>query len=425
MVMFPDRNPVDVLFRIKTAAPGLGLFQIRCHFFGNHPFLNPQEDCRIPLLIRFQDVIAFVLRIVHAEVLLDIFRQRMNLQGKVSSLHGIQKIETDGELGTETPVHPLSQELMGMGQDQIDTGKDQAGVPDGEAEAVFLGNTVKAPGQVTGFCRYPQSAAEPLPAPYARVEIRLCPEGAADSQVQRMAIRLSRDHFRIAGLIRVHHQVNPGEQGRLQAVGNAPQDKITIFVFCQERIVPVFQSPVSPAGPIPELDFPSGDIGIQQRIPAGKQRSPRAAYDNQAVPDRGDFLSGRFKLFRIKTIRQLTAGHITEDPVFPLIFIQTGEEMIPGKQQIIRVDQPDRAQRGQAAENLCPIDARIQFTYQYVTRCDSSETQFAEHSIPAPHRPEFSAFQRNGRKTVILMKMLIFHLCFLPVQTRSSAVMAV
>ena len=60
-------------------------------------------------LVGVQKIVALILGIVHAKLILDIFGQRMNLEGKVSASHGIQEIEADGKFRAEPGIDPLSQ----------------------------------------------------------------------------------------------------------------------------------------------------------------------------------------------------------------------------------------------------------------------------------------------------------------------------
>ena len=76
------------------------------HLFRFDPLFHPQIHGSI--FCRIQHIIAFVLRVVHTELFLYILCQRMYLQTQISSLHRIEKVETDRKLVTETAIYRIA-----------------------------------------------------------------------------------------------------------------------------------------------------------------------------------------------------------------------------------------------------------------------------------------------------------------------------
>ena len=53
-----------------------------------------------------EQVVAFILRVWHSEMLADVAAQRMHLERQVASLHGVEEVETYRELGAEFAHDP-------------------------------------------------------------------------------------------------------------------------------------------------------------------------------------------------------------------------------------------------------------------------------------------------------------------------------
>src|ERR671919_1703768 len=114
------------------------------------------------------DVIALVLRVAHPEPPMDVRRERMHLQGQVAATHGIEEIEPNRELRTESPVDWLAEQRAGFSEDQVDGRYLDAYRTEPQAGAVFLRNTVEAPGEVPGSPIEVADLFHPLPTPGAR-----------------------------------------------------------------------------------------------------------------------------------------------------------------------------------------------------------------------------------------------------------------
>ncbi len=90
MIMFFDRYFIDIFLCIKSKFSAGSLFQFPDHLPGINVVLQPQIHISFFIFCTVQDIIAFVLGVMHSEGLLNVFGQRMYLKGKISASHGIQ-----------------------------------------------------------------------------------------------------------------------------------------------------------------------------------------------------------------------------------------------------------------------------------------------------------------------------------------------
>src|SRR4029077_15979931 len=119
-----------------------------------------------------QKVIALVLSVSNAELFLDVFRQRMNLQREVSAFHGVQEIEAYGEFRAKSRMHGISQKLARMVKNQIDCRNFEHYVSKREPDGVLFGKAIEAPCIVWRFGIEATDLPQPLPAPRTRIEER-------------------------------------------------------------------------------------------------------------------------------------------------------------------------------------------------------------------------------------------------------------
>ncbi len=78
---------------------------------------GPQINFRTRLGL--QQVITFVLGVVHAKVLLNIFGKRMDLEAKILPADGIEKIKTDRKFRAKAGVDFFAQQRARVEQYQI------------------------------------------------------------------------------------------------------------------------------------------------------------------------------------------------------------------------------------------------------------------------------------------------------------------
>ena len=82
------------------------------------PSFRPRYTRRIRA--RVEQVVALVLRVVHAEVLLDVLGERMDLEGEVAAAHRVEEVEADGELVAEARVDRLAEQRARLVEHQVD-----------------------------------------------------------------------------------------------------------------------------------------------------------------------------------------------------------------------------------------------------------------------------------------------------------------
>ncbi len=143
MIVLLCRDAVDEFFRVKL--PGLLRFSQRGdHLVGVYAGLDAQIDRSIALRNGVKDIVAFVLRIVHAEILLDVLGERMHLKREVLSADGIEEVKADGELRAEARVYPFAEQRAGLGRRRILRGDLHHRAALFEQQAVLLRHAVKA-----------------------------------------------------------------------------------------------------------------------------------------------------------------------------------------------------------------------------------------------------------------------------------------
>ena len=92
MIVFFCRPGLDIFLRIKFTCL-LGLPQLRLHRYRvSVCFKSKVYPC---IFIGIEHVITLILRVVHAEVLLDVFGERVDLEGEVAAVDGIEEIEAE------------------------------------------------------------------------------------------------------------------------------------------------------------------------------------------------------------------------------------------------------------------------------------------------------------------------------------------
>src|ERR1039458_9622031 len=91
MVVLFGRPLVGVLVDWKCGAAGLRSLEVRGHGGGIDP--APQAEVNARSGSGIQQVIALVLRIMHSEMVLDVFGERMHLKRKVAATDGVQSEE--------------------------------------------------------------------------------------------------------------------------------------------------------------------------------------------------------------------------------------------------------------------------------------------------------------------------------------------
>jgi hypothetical protein len=140
-----------------------------------------------------EQVVAFILRVGHSEFVLDVLGERMNLEREVAALHGVQKVEADGEFVAETPVNGITQEFPGMAEDEIEGRHFGADATKVEEETVFFRDAVETPCVVGGLAIEAADVAHPLAAPRSGIEEGHDAEGTRYGVAERSAEEIAGD----------------------------------------------------------------------------------------------------------------------------------------------------------------------------------------------------------------------------------------
>ena len=104
VVMLLRRPLVHIARGVKRFARFLRMLESIYHFDGIY-ILTQSEKHGGTLRFGIQKIIAFVLGIVYSESIADILCGGMHLQAQIAALHGVEKVETYGEILAETRLH--------------------------------------------------------------------------------------------------------------------------------------------------------------------------------------------------------------------------------------------------------------------------------------------------------------------------------
>src|SRR5258708_30554495 len=100
------RKLAHVSFCPNRRPPGVCEPQFAGHSLSIDSLL--QAEINGPILASVQQVVTFILRVIHSELLANVFCTRMDLQGKVSAAHRVEEIRTDRKFRAESAVNILS-----------------------------------------------------------------------------------------------------------------------------------------------------------------------------------------------------------------------------------------------------------------------------------------------------------------------------
>src|SRR5579871_4565596 len=142
MIVLPGRELVYIRLSPERVAMCLGCLQFPYHGIAIYVVLDAEIDASI--LAGIQKVIAFVLGVLHPELVPDILRFRVNLQREVSAAHGIEEIKANGEFSSKPSVNTLAEQLARVQQRQVHRRNFHTGRAEPEQQAVLLRNAVEA-----------------------------------------------------------------------------------------------------------------------------------------------------------------------------------------------------------------------------------------------------------------------------------------
>ena len=96
----------------------------------------------------------------------------MNLKGKISAAHRVQKVEADGKFCPETSVDSISEKFSRVSENQIDRGNLDSFRAETEKKTILFRYTIKAPGVVRLTLWEIANFFHPVASPRSRVKIR-------------------------------------------------------------------------------------------------------------------------------------------------------------------------------------------------------------------------------------------------------------
>src|SRR2546430_1676343 len=183
MIMFACGPFVDVLLGIEPVASLLSLAEFGRHLLSIYIRLKTKVNRSIRRGIK--QIVAFVLSVRNTEFFPDVFRQGMDLQRQISTLHSVQEIEADGKLCPKARVYGIAQQFARVLKHEIDRRDLNYHIAEPEAKRVFLGNAVEAPRVVWSCSIQATDFAHPLPSPRSGVEEGNNTERTSNSVLER------------------------------------------------------------------------------------------------------------------------------------------------------------------------------------------------------------------------------------------------
>ena len=121
MIVLAGREAVYIFFCLERWTAILRCAQVLNHNVAISSGL--QSQIYTAAFARIEQVITFVLGVVHSELLANVFRPRMHLQRQISSAHGIEKVEADGEFGAEARKYIFSEQFERVKKGEINRGQ--------------------------------------------------------------------------------------------------------------------------------------------------------------------------------------------------------------------------------------------------------------------------------------------------------------
>src|SRR6266536_5160250 len=143
MVVLLGWELVHIFFGSEGMIICLSHLQFPYHCVSIDMALSAKID--ISVLAGLEQIVAFVLRVLHPELLTDELCFRMNLQGEVSTSHCVEEIETNRELSSESRKHRVAQQLSWIEKGEVHGRNLDACPPERKQQTVFLGYTVETP----------------------------------------------------------------------------------------------------------------------------------------------------------------------------------------------------------------------------------------------------------------------------------------
>ena len=283
------------------------------------------------------------------EFALDVLRQWVYLQRQVLAVHGVQHIETDGEFLAEPGVYPVTQKIHRLGKHQIHCGGLHQGTTKIQQQAVFFGNAVEAPGVVAPVFRQVKITFHPVPAPDTGVKVENKPEGLQRRLPERFPVGISQSHGENIRGGHVQVEVKFWKQLFLHPVGPAPFGKVASLVFFPLGQVFLGGVPVGHPTAVAQLDFPAGDVRVEEQVSRIYQTGPNAVHQHQSGRNRINLFLCGGQILPGEEILQIVGGHDAEDGIIGQFPLNQSIQRFRGDGQSIAVEHQCRMERGEAS----------------------------------------------------------------------------
>ena len=221
---------------------------------------------------------------MHAEMVLDVFGERMHLEREVAAAHRVQEIEADGKLVAKPRVDRLAQQGARLVKHQVQGRDFKADIAEAEQQAVFFRHAIEAPAVVLRAAVQVADFLHPLAAPRRGIEEGHDAERPRDRVAQAAPHGVAFGQLRLARVVGVEDEIPFGDERALPAVAHAPVHEEGALVLQVGREFAVFDAQV--AGLIAaeaELRLPARQVGINQDVAFSDEPGPNADHEDQAV----------------------------------------------------------------------------------------------------------------------------------------------
>ena len=200
--------------------------------------------------------------------LLDVFGQRMHLEGKVAAADRVEKVEADRELIAEARMHRFAKQRARLIEDQDRATESPRAdrrsraadcFPPARNQSTSRSSSAPRSRSQTSFIHWPPHGA----GIEKRDDAERPPGRVAQAAPHRLAVRqLGR-----VGDMRVEDEVPSGDEGALPAIAHPPVDKEGALVLQAGGQLPVLHAEiVGLLATVTELALPAREIGVDQDI---------------------------------------------------------------------------------------------------------------------------------------------------------------
>ena len=189
-----------------------------------------------------QQIVTFILSIVHAKVFTNKLCSRMYLHAQVSSSHRIQKIETNWEILTKACLYRFTQQFSRFQQHQIHRRQFKAYTVHFKIKTVFLGNTIETPTIILLFRIQPAHLFHPLSTPRSRIKERNHTERSLNRFFYTLEKSFLINQPRLIGNMSIQPEVYPAEQTFFIPIKYSPIVEIASLILQRYSIFTIIHS---------------------------------------------------------------------------------------------------------------------------------------------------------------------------------------